>query len=98
MLATIPKFEDINIGSELAEHSQLLTIGIMQRWCSATETMRRDHFDEKYAVEHAGLPGALLSGSFSQAYIYQLLFNRSEARRVGNGCVSTCSSRWSPYH
>src|SRR3546814_15966030 len=23
---------------------------------------------------------------------------RSEERRVGNACVSTCSSRWSPYH
>src|SRR3546814_4771929 len=23
---------------------------------------------------------------------------RSEERRVGKGCVSTCSSRWSPYH
>src|SRR3546814_14854334 len=23
---------------------------------------------------------------------------RSEARRVGNGGVSTCRSRWSPYH
>src|SRR3546814_12851360 len=23
---------------------------------------------------------------------------RSEARRVGKECVSTCSSRWSPYH
>src|SRR3546814_17386541 len=22
----------------------------------------------------------------------------SEARRVGDGCVSTCSSRWMPYH
>src|SRR3546814_8314927 len=22
---------------------------------------------------------------------------RSEARRVGKGCVSTCSTRWSPY-
>src|SRR3546814_13603974 len=24
--------------------------------------------------------------------------NRSEERRVGTECVSTCSSRWSPYH
>src|SRR3546814_11034677 len=24
--------------------------------------------------------------------------SRSEARRVGKGCVSTCRSRWSPYH
>src|SRR3546814_14027472 len=23
--------------------------------------------------------------------------NRSDERRVGKGCVSTCSSRWSPY-
>src|SRR3546814_13770123 len=23
---------------------------------------------------------------------------RSEERRVGNECVGTCSSRWSPYH
>src|SRR3546814_11883253 len=23
---------------------------------------------------------------------------RSEARRVGKECVSTCGSRWSPYH
>src|SRR3546814_17014760 len=26
------------------------------------------------------------------------LFWRSEERRVGKGCVSTCRSRWSPYH
>src|SRR3546814_19650608 len=24
--------------------------------------------------------------------------HRSEARRVGKECVSTCRSRWSPYH
>src|SRR3546814_7121657 len=24
--------------------------------------------------------------------------DRSEARRVGTECVSTCSTRWSPYH
>src|SRR3546814_2100749 len=26
------------------------------------------------------------------------LDDRSEARRVGKECVSTCRSRWSPYH
>src|SRR3546814_13748280 len=25
-------------------------------------------------------------------------FNRSEERRVGKECVSTCRTRWSPYH
>src|SRR3546814_11292862 len=28
----------------------------------------------------------------------QTLKGRSEERRVGNECVSTCSSRWSPYN
>src|SRR3546814_13686634 len=27
-----------------------------------------------------------------------LLLTRSEERRVGKECVSTCRSRWSPYH
>src|SRR3546814_11545325 len=33
--------------------------------------------------------GQLLTGSF---------MDRSEERRVGKECVSTCRSRWSPYH
>src|SRR3546814_8125553 len=28
----------------------------------------------------------------------RLLNHRSEERRVGKECVSTCRSRWSPYH
>src|SRR3546814_1224812 len=27
-----------------------------------------------------------------------VILNRSEERRVGKECVSTCRSRWSPYH
>src|SRR3546814_17976427 len=29
---------------------------------------------------------------------YLLIISRSEERRVGKECVSTCSSRWSPYN
>src|SRR3546814_6749297 len=33
------------------------------------------------------------------AYIVHFEFDeRSEERRVGKECVSTCRSRWSPYH
>src|SRR3546814_1530670 len=28
----------------------------------------------------------------------QIVEHRSEERRVGKECVSTCRSRWSPYH
>src|SRR3546814_10233639 len=32
-------------------------------------------------------------------YRYRMsLYSRSEERRVGKECVSTCRSRWSPYH
>src|SRR3546814_4131442 len=29
---------------------------------------------------------------------HAICFGRSEERRVGKECVSTCRSRWSPYH
>src|SRR3546814_9456968 len=32
------------------------------------------------------------------ARAYRLRLLRSEERRVGKECVSTCRSRWSPYH
>src|SRR3546814_5753556 len=33
-----------------------------------------------------------------KARLYDLVAKRSEERRVGKECVSTCRSRWSPYH
>src|SRR3546814_5802489 len=39
---------------------------------------------------------AFLLGSF--AFDASEGFTRSEERRVGKECVSTCRSRWSPYH
>src|SRR3546814_15231666 len=37
-------------------------------------------------------------GGFDLKSADMFLENRSEERRVGNECVSTCRSRWSPYH
>src|SRR3546814_2076661 len=46
--------------------------------------------------------GLYFGGTGTTAYPYgfsDLVFiNRSEERRVGKECVSTCRSRWSPYH
>src|SRR3546814_20096921 len=41
---------------------------------------------------------ALPLDSFGQASSYVGESFRSEERRVGKECVSTCRSRWSPYH
>src|SRR3546814_17276760 len=59
------------------------------------------------------LPGLILRGSWDPEGILSTLpsmasgflgvalarwASRSEERRVGKECVSTCRSRWSPYH
>src|SRR3546814_3072114 len=43
-----------------------------------------------YDVTHAYNPNA--------EWTYQHLMGRSEARRVGKKCVSSCRSRWSPFY
>src|SRR3546814_17799154 len=45
---------------------------------------------EKYGYHIAGIPFPLLGHNRELA--------RSEERRVGKECVSTCRSRWSPYN
>src|SRR3546814_12809950 len=36
---------------------------------------------------------------YGHEHVAQIItFGRSEERRVGKECVSTCRSRWSPYH
>src|SRR3546814_20883041 len=35
---------------------------------------------------------------FKDLVLFDTESHRSEERRVGKECVSTCSSRWSPYH
>src|SRR3546814_16428119 len=39
-----------------------------------------------------------IGGQLAEALIETSLTGRSEERRVGKECVSTCRSRWSPYH
>src|SRR3546814_12037837 len=51
---------------------------------TAVEIDRLDAFEAVGAVRGGERPGAAVE--------------RSEERRVGKECVSTCRSRWSPYH
>src|SRR3546814_13995243 len=52
---------------------------------------------ERYARE-ADFRFALVHTNEAAESIGLYAGERSEARRVGNECVSTCRSRWSPYH
>src|SRR3546814_7503829 len=63
---------------------------------------------KKYEIVHAGTIGperfssvkSNASSVITQVVSYGLnsVYLRSEERRVGKECVSTCRSRWSPYH
>src|SRR3546814_5304621 len=58
------------------------------------------------AHQAAAIPGTFLYCVHCQfagrpapsPYLFYLVHDRSEERRVGKECVSTCRSRWSPYH
>src|SRR3546814_5190435 len=44
------------------------------------------------------LQGGDCAESFAEFSAAKIRDTRSEERRVGTECVSTCGSRWSPYH
>src|SRR3546814_16505511 len=51
----------------------------------------------KEYVEQSGMPTRMLYASPNRRTTHRLAA-RSEERRVGKECVSTCRSRWSPDH
>src|SRR3546814_15509059 len=63
---------------------------------------QRDRHPEE-ALEHENAFGVMPERPVAEVRYDRLRFveplmERSEERRVGKECVSTCRSRWSPYH
>src|SRR3546814_13696977 len=61
-----------------------------------TATRNRGVHHDAYMKTYAFLEEAGLPLGFHASYNWN--DQRSEERRVGKECVSTCRSRWSPYH
>src|SRR3546814_15369321 len=53
---------------------------------------------DPYTIWTAGSAGFKGPTKKTTTALDALLEERSEERRVGKECVSTCRSRWSPYH
>src|SRR3546814_3128377 len=78
--------------------------------CSSDLCARADFLHDASAADVAGHHNVMAVGVKSRQLrvvdvqvmrngeISQRLEGRSEERRVGKECVSTCRSRWSPYH
>src|SRR3546814_14561558 len=63
------------------------------------------HLDEVAALEPVRVTTQVLAAEGKKLRLFHRLSHgdgrllaRSEGRRVGKECVSTCRSRWSPYH
>src|SRR3546814_5987006 len=87
--------------------------GLQSNRSNYTGTRSRVHrFGEAFRGEMANTQSASLFGSwqlrdeYDASLVYHKFWRvdgnkpvgRSEERRVGKECVSTCRSRWSPYH
>src|SRR3546814_13237455 len=82
-----------------------LNVALNTRFISAATYELNTDSDEAYPTQH--IPANVyndLSLQYDIGKKYKIGFgvnnilDRSEERRVGKECVSTCRSRWSPYH
>src|SRR3546814_16497217 len=82
------------IGAMMREFAAYLrSLGDESELNGSADMVRRYGFGSNPAF--AGLV-AEMDGAAIGYLLYH--FGRSEERRVGKECVSTCRSRWSPYH
>src|SRR3546814_8608730 len=89
------------VGDRLGLEGGCLLIEIGKADDEAVVLRHREHVGIRQALTDD--PGGDAQGSLAQlgpARARRLLdlLERSEERRVGKECVSTCRSRWSPYH
>src|SRR3546814_5942814 len=80
--------------SDLCRIACKTRIMLSQPRLALRKRLRMRH-DTRHAVQRAGL-GHQIVMNFYRA-LAQNLKGRSEERRVGKECVSTCRSRWTPY-
>src|SRR3546814_18380807 len=93
--------ENFELGNEIAEGAAKMTGTTVTRRIVGTAAPR--HFNRPIAeaayanIKAVGLP-EWTEGEQAFAKLVQQNVGRQEERGVGEKCVSTCRSRWSPYH
>src|SRR3546814_6307139 len=75
---------------------QTCALPISLEWCYSGAAFLSDEAHTAGLVQSLHAPDELLPAA--RALAARLTEGRSEERRVGKECVSTCRSRWSPYH
>src|SRR3546814_5284457 len=71
----------------------------VERWYQSYVTQRVSELSGRSCPQVLGIDEHFFSRKKGYATtLVDLKNHRSEERRVGKECVSTCRSRWSPYH
>ncbi|MFE7416842.1 MaoC family dehydratase [Rhodococcus sp. NPDC057529] len=69
-----PAFEDLQVGQELPPLARgPLSSAHLMRWSAATENWHRIHYDAPYSADQEQLPGLLISGSWKQQLLTDLV-------------------------
>src|SRR3546814_13104119 len=78
------------------EYDHLSLYAGCTKWARVVHCASRveEYIDMAFTIAASGRPGPVALMLPAD----MLLDERSEERRVGKECVSTCRSRWSPYH
>src|SRR3546814_13873351 len=81
---------------DLARQIEIARLGAAELARAGVRQRARGHqFDD---AMHAGDRPHPLADFVTKPASFFRIRRRSEERRVGKECVSTCRSRWSPYH
>src|SRR3546814_14070709 len=72
---------------------------VLMHMLGEPRSMQEDpRYDDVVADVHRFLAERIFAAEMAGIEKKRLVADRSEERRVGKECVSTCRSRWSPYH
>src|SRR3546814_20433889 len=82
-----------NAGTDESKKLYCIYVAIGQKRSTVAQIVRQ--LEENGAMEYSIVVAATAS---EPAPLQFLAPYRSEERRVGKECVSTCRSRWSPFH
>jgi len=67
-------FEKLTVGDEIPELVRgPLREAHLMRWSASIENWHRIHYDQRFTVEHEGLPDLLVNGSWKQHFLVQVV-------------------------
>src|SRR3546814_12462236 len=85
-------------GRDASDQQIVFGRGYDHNWVIGRKVTSDEHLMAKVSDPASGRGFELWSNQPGLQFYSGNFLDRSEERRVGKECVSTCRSRWSPYH